>query len=322
MLDANDVLTSSGKFKEFIARLDLHDVHQHNPAPSTYIGSSNRRIDYIFACHEIRGYTTASGTLSYLDGPQSDHRGLFVDINIADYLSYNANANHHITAKARTLQTGNPELVSSYNTTMLAYYKAHSLEERINTLQRNFQSMSKDDVRKELESWDRDQGRAMQQAERQLSIPRKPYAWSPKLRNAGIVRRYWKLRLRETKYREDYTQTIHRLQEQVKQSDPRFQFPFLYDKLSIDDIRKHLNQATKDLETIQQGSTEQRFQSYQDLLAIYKADTDPTTRPESNRKAKIVQRTIKTEKIRAMFRKIKNTMTQTLPNQQSGRSHE
>jgi hypothetical protein len=51
-----------------------------------------------------------------------------------------------------------------------------------------------------------------------------------------------------------------------------------------------------------------RFLAYQDLLATYATDLDPVTRPESNRKAKIVKRTIRTERIRRMFRNIKLTI--------------
>jgi len=197
MLDANEVLRPTGKFAEFLERLDLHDVHHNDPAPSTFIGSTNRRIDYIFGCHQLRGYMTSSGTLSYVDGPQSDHRGMFVDVNFADFVSYDANANPHLAAQARTLRTGNPELVTSYIHEMLQYYTSHRMEERITNLHKNFKQMEKEDIKKELEAWDRDPGRAMKKAEKEISKPKQQYAWLPKLRNAAIIRRYWKLRFRD-----------------------------------------------------------------------------------------------------------------------------
>lgn len=94
-------------------------------------------------------------------------------------------------------------------------------------LHSNFNSTPHDKVQQELESWDRDQGRAMQTAEKDLHIPRKPHAWSPELRNAGITTRYWKLRLREVKHiSEDYSPTIQRLQEQIQQNAPGFKLPY------------------------------------------------------------------------------------------------
>jgi hypothetical protein len=79
-----------------------------------------------------------------------------------------------------------------------------------------------------------------------------------------------------------------------------------------------LNQATRCLHKTQKAATELRFKTYQDLLAVYQSDTDPNTVKESARKAKIVKRTIRTEKIRDMFRKIRFTAKHILPDQQTG----
>jgi hypothetical protein len=108
------------------------------------------------------------------------------------------------------------------------------------------------------------------------------------------------------------------LQAQIQQNDKNFQFPFLNVALTLTEIRINLNKATKDLHAIQKGATEMRFKTYQDLLAKYTADNDPETRPDSNRKAKIVKRTIRTERIRTMFRNIRSTIKNIIPSQQSG----
>ena len=322
MLDANEVLENGGAFADWVARLDLHDIHHHHPAPSTYIGSSDRRIDYIFGCHQIIEYVTSSGTLSYIDGPQSDHRSLFVDVNVAGYLSYDATLNSHLPAKARSLRTGNPELVSAYTNVMLDYYSHHTMEERMDHLFNNFHEMTREQITSSLESWDRDQGRAMKKAEKELQLSPTPYAWSPQLRNAALTRRYWKFRLREIKHNADYGPSIRRLQEQIQQNEPTFKFPFVHDTdLTIDAIRRHLTDATKQLHVLQKASSEHRFKSYQDLLSMYSADNNPVTRPESNRKAKIVKRTLRTERIRSMFRNIRTTIKNILPSQQFGINH-
>ena len=318
MFDANEVLEPSGGFAEWVSRQDLYDIHKHHPAPSTYIGSMNRRIDYMLACQKINDYVKASGTLSYIEGPQSDHRSLFIDIDLSGYLSYDPNSNNHITSNARSLRTGNPELVEQYTKEMLHYYSCHNMVERVEHLYQQFQTMSSEQVKLELEAWDRDQGRAMKKAEKEIQIPKKPYEWSPQLRNAALTRRYWRLRLREVQYQEDYETTITRLEDQIQQNDPHFKFPFRESVLSKEAIRGQLNQATKTLHVHQKAATELRFQTFQDLLAKYEGDTDPTTRPESNRKAKIVNRTMRTERIRSMFRNIRTTIKNVLPGQQTG----
>ena len=318
MFDANEVLESSGSFAEWVSRQDLYDIHRHQPAPSTYIGSTNRRIDYMLGCNKIRAHVKASGTLSYIDGPQSDHRSLFIDVDLAGYLSYDAKSNNHITPNARSLRTGNPELVEQYTKEMLRYYSCHHMVDRIDHLYQHFKTMPPEKVKFELEAWDRDQGRAMKKAEREIQIPRKQYEWSPQLRNAALIRRYWRLRLREKQHLEDYAATINRLEEQIQQTDLSFKFPFRDSDLSMVAIRGHLNQATKTLHGHQKAATELRFQTFQDLLAKYEGDSDPITRPESNRKAKIVKRTMRTERIRSMFRNIRTTIKNVLPGQQTG----
>lgn len=207
----------------------------------------------------------------------------------------------------RSLRIGNPETVSDYIKEMLHYYECHNMETRIDKLNKNFATMTSQNIKEELEAWERDQGRAMKKAKRStlLKIPTKLYEWSPQLRNAAIVRRYWRLQSREYTHSEDYYATISRLQDQVQQNDTSFSFPLRDKCLTPAKICCHLKQATKTLHEMQKGSTELRFKTYQDLLALYKDDNDPNTREESNRKAKIVKRTIRTERIRHMFRNIR-----------------
>ncbi|KAI2492618.1 hypothetical protein MHU86_21932 [Fragilaria crotonensis] len=202
MMDANATIESDQRLASFIQSCSLHDLHANDPATSTYIGAAARRIDYIFGCQKIREVMSRSGTLSYSEGPQSDHRGLYVDLELGSYLQSTKMKISQPTH--RSLQTGNPELVSSYHSSMLQYYSQHNMEKRIDDLFDNHQSLSREEVRRILTSWDNDQGRAMLHSERLLRRPPKKYQWSPTLRNAAIVCRYWKLRLRESLKGEDY----------------------------------------------------------------------------------------------------------------------
>ena len=125
MLDANETLRNENDLGKWKARLDLQDVHQTCPAPSTYIGSTSRRIDFMFACTQAMPHIKASGILSYMEGPQSDHRGIFLDIDIAAYIQYDAGKNPMISSALRTLRTGNPEMVAGYHRAMHRYYIDH-----------------------------------------------------------------------------------------------------------------------------------------------------------------------------------------------------
>jgi hypothetical protein len=57
------------QFKKFISAYNPHDLHHVSPAPSTDIGSSHRRIDFIFGNSTVKETLLRSGTLSYIKDP-------------------------------------------------------------------------------------------------------------------------------------------------------------------------------------------------------------------------------------------------------------
>ncbi|KAI2506262.1 hypothetical protein MHU86_8197 [Fragilaria crotonensis] len=252
MLDANSTIDDKD-LATFVASCGLHDCHSLAPPPSTYIGSSNRRIDFIFGCDEALQLVIRGGILAYTEGPQSDHRGLYVDISpeFIEQIPWSKAT----PSAARSLHTGNPELVEKYNLAMLAYYGKHRMVERIEDLYQRHRQMSREDLRAALISWDNDQGRSMESSERLLKRPPQKCQWSPALRNSAILRRYWMLRLRELLHGKDFQPTFLRWQTQVQQSDSKFLLPSLGTRLSVDQIRHELTQANNRFRRLQKIST-------------------------------------------------------------------
>jgi hypothetical protein len=109
MLDANSTLNDDQQFSEMVEKCGLVDLHRSDPAPSTYIGSADRRIDYMFGCYKVAATVTRQGALAYHEGPQSDHRALYVDIDARQLLEHHANDNKIQPSQARLLKTGNPK---------------------------------------------------------------------------------------------------------------------------------------------------------------------------------------------------------------------
>ena len=62
---------------------------------------------------------------------------------------------------------------------------------------------------------------------------------------------------------------------------------------------------------MQKQATPLRLQSYQDLLGTYEDDTDPSTKDESRRKAKLVRNTIAGESTRHIYRNIRQVLKPT-----------
>ena len=119
------------------------------------------------------------GTLSYFEGPHSDHRALYVDIDLKRLFDLDLESIQIMGAELRPLRTGNPELVSTYIEGMHEYYAVHQMKERIDRLYETHSTMSRATLRKRLTAWDIHQGRAMMASEKSLRIQPKPHKWSP-----------------------------------------------------------------------------------------------------------------------------------------------
>ena len=306
MFDANERLAPDSEFYDFLRNCDLHDLQDSDPAQSTYILHDNSRLDYMFGCTAVKNAVKRQGTLAYREGPQADHRGLFADLDtrmlLGDY-----NNQPILPASARLLRSGNPKNVKQYNEEMHKYYSEHDMVDRIRTLYRTHSKLSDNYVRKLLNKWDADQGRSMKFSEAQLRSPPKQYDWSNKLRNAGLQRRYWRLRLRSWKLGISYDYTYDRLEQQTQVDDPSFKF-LHRGRLSLAEIKYHLAEATKTLTKCQKDATGLRIASLEELLEQYETDTDEATKEESRRCAQVVRRTIKGEASRRLFRKIGNAV--------------
>ena len=305
MLDANATTSSDPQFASFIDNCSFHDFHSAAPASSTYIGADDRRIDYVFDCSKALQYLDRSGTVSYTEGPQSDHRGLYVNLKTTMFQQPKTTID---TVASRGVHIGNPELVDQFNEKMMKYYEQHRMVERIDELHEQYKDMSRDEIRTALTSWDNDKGRAMLHAESALARPPKKYKWSPKLRNLAFLRLYWKLRLREAQQGKNYSATFMRWQTKIQTNDPSFKFPRLTEALSVEEIRTSLNRASTGFYKSQKDSISLRMKCYEDLLLHYEGDTNPSTQPESRRKGKIVRNTIDGETLRNKFRDIRRVV--------------
>ena len=318
MLDANSALSDDTELQELCKACALHDLHYSDPASSTYLYSDRRRIDYMLGCSKVLASAKRQGTLSYHEGPQSDHRSLFADLDLQILLGYKIPPSKFPSPAVRLLKAGNPELVANYVKNMSEYYALHNMSERIDRLYETFSTMPRETVRSKLEAWDSDQGRAMIAAEKSLKKPPSRYAWSPVLRNAGLLRSYWKLRYYDAMHATNYTAKMTRLEDQVKQQDPTFVFPHREDALTPEEIRTHMNVATKQLRRIQNSAEAHRTRSLFDLLALYDSGSSKLSPNEERSRSKLVRNTIRNETTRSKFAHIRQQLRLS---KQSGIQH-
>ena len=153
MLDANSTLADDPDLQLICQDCSLSDLHSKDSPPSTYLFSSDRRIDYdMLGCPRALEAVRRSGSLSYQVSPQSDHRGLFIDIDIKHLLGYDLPTTPFTPAAARILKTDNPVMVAKYVKKGKSYYESHNMRDRIDQLYSTFAATPRETVRRLLEA--------------------------------------------------------------------------------------------------------------------------------------------------------------------------
>ena len=158
----------------------------------------------------------------------------------------------------------------------------------------------------------------MRAGENALKKPTSKYPWSPSLRNAGLIRQYWKLRLSDVILSTDHTVRISRLESQITQHEPSFVFPFRHEALSEVDTRHHLNQSSKTLSRIQRDSEGHRQHNLYAILAKYEAGGTSLSPSEVQRRSAGIRNTLTNEACRGKYANIRN---QTKKEERSGLQH-
>ena len=113
MIDANDTLQKhNSKLTKWVRDSGLLDVHMHyhgtDDEPATHSRGTNR-IDYIFTSPTITEYVEHCGILPLHDICFSDHRPLYVDIDMLGYLG--GHIAHPLQQLSRGIVTTDPRTV-------------------------------------------------------------------------------------------------------------------------------------------------------------------------------------------------------------------
>jgi hypothetical protein len=90
MLDANESLQHfNNDFTKWVRESGLVDIHVHRHGtegkPATHTRGKNR-IDYMLLSHDLVNFVSAAGILPFKTFTKSDHRALFIDIDLERYL--------------------------------------------------------------------------------------------------------------------------------------------------------------------------------------------------------------------------------------------
>ena len=162
---------------------------------------------------DVRDCVRKAGYLEYDNGVFSKHRGLFIDLDFKELMGP---VDTIPPPPSRGIRSDDQPSVDRYLAAFHAYADEHNIWHRVSELSALAPSIPQRHLKDCYDAIDRDITRGMLHAEKQAKRGTGKYAWSPKLREAGLLARYWHLRLRAAQKGIDLRLTIARLVQRIK----------------------------------------------------------------------------------------------------------
>jgi exonuclease III len=257
MLDANEHIGEKpGGISQIIAKFKLTDLvlqrHPEKEIPNTYARGS-RRIDYIFGTPKVAQNCAQVGILPYGTGFSSDHRGIFIRVDMEKILSTSVSASESIYA--RKLQNATPKEREKFIDETHKHYECHNLIDRLQKL--HAISEWTQEHLQEYERCDAQHIQGMLSAEKKTRKIRTT-PWSPKFGAAVSRKSFWKialsLKLTHTRPSDEYITWSQALGIQDFKS------------IDITRIKKELRTAQKHLREITKQAAELREEHLKELI--------------------------------------------------------
>jgi hypothetical protein len=206
MMDANDsMIRPSSKFTKWVKEHELMDPHTYlhgtEGQPPTYIGGSTR-IDYFLVSPDLIPYVSGAGIIPFNGYYESDHRALFIDVDLSTVLK--GMPPDPTSRDNRAITSQIPWKVEKYQ----QYVHQECIRSQIFTRSKTFEIQNKGHhltpaLHKELDGLDAELTAIQLEAE-QLCKAKKQYPWSPLLKQCNNRIRYWRLWIRELRRFKDY----------------------------------------------------------------------------------------------------------------------
>ena len=221
MLDAND--HNATNLDPIMQQLGMKDVytHRHGPhdLPATYNRGSHR-LDYAYCTADILSYITKCGYGAYDEICYTDHRHIFIDIDLERFLGAESPA--LLDPELRPLSTRNPRSVYKYRKVLTALEQQHNLHARWQHITKEIENTPdlSDDIIHRLETLEEITTYCKMEAERKCGkIATCP--WSPHLRDARRILKYWNLWRKEFKVNIDLSKARRSISDSMDPIPPK-----------------------------------------------------------------------------------------------------
>ena len=229
MLDANESMYDrNSNLLQFVQESQLTDLHLlrhsaiHSNPPGTYQRGS-KRLDYIFGTRLIANCTARAGISAYHEYFSSDHRGLYVDLDVNQFFGGQPTP-LDITA-TRLLHSHRIQHAMAYRSHILEYSQQHKLTQRSEALEQlACTDPSHPSIPKMLNGIIEDLTRGMLAAEKKCGAHHS-HPWSPTLVNARRRVRFWRIWLSELRTGRSFSNERAQLASEAQWEPPEIPLP-------------------------------------------------------------------------------------------------
>ena len=217
MLDANEEARSPNsqlrRTMDNISMTNLHHMLHGEGCPNTYQGG-REQIDHIYGCPTVAAHTTRAGVLPFHYGIDTDHRGLYVDIDV--YNIFKSNTAEIRNPPPRKLSSKNTIHADKVREQVRRQCKSHNIQHGLQELTKVPLNRWTERHQEKLNSIDEHFTKIVLKTE--TKVCHKPYGYpmSEKLIKAGQQYRYWKARsIQQQVPTQDVTKVIKDLEDKL-----------------------------------------------------------------------------------------------------------
>jgi hypothetical protein len=254
LIDANEVMGKNpGGISRILGKTGLYDIlqykHPHEEDINTHVRGT-KQIDYIFGTDLIPNHCHSAGILPFRISYQSDHKALFVEINLEGLMKTK------ITWIDRVMARNLMQATRKERTTFLEradiHFLNHNLYQHLQKLTVSSNSEWGADQKREYEKWDEQMLAAEKQTKKTTTT-----SWSPKFAKAIAAKAFWKIGL---SLKMTHTHPSKKFEKWVAEMGSEFK------EIDIAGAKKELRTAQRELNKIERNADNLRNEHLRSLL--------------------------------------------------------